>query len=85
MENKIINLVKATPVGIGPIMRQDNGWTGLLLTAGLLYIFVLTGILFTLGAPVGTLTACGLKYDRKDIRFGLHGFNGAPVCLRASV
>lgn len=79
METRKINLIHATLVGIGQIMLQDNGWTGLLFIIGMLYNNIAMGILFTVGALVGTLTAHVLKYEAKDIRFGLYGFNGALV------
>ena len=78
-----MKLIKTTLVGIGQIFLQDNGWSGLLITIGMVFSHWTLGVTCFLGALIGTLTAKALKAKEGDIEFGLYGFNAslAYMCV----
>lgn len=78
-----MKLIKTTLVGIGQIFLQDNGWSGLLITAAMFFSDWTLGVTCFLGALIGTLTAKVLKAKDADIDFGLYGFNAslAYMCV----
>ena len=78
-----MKLIKTTLVGIGQILLQDNGWSGLLITIGMFFSHWTLGVTCFLGALIGTLTAKALKAKDGDIEFGLYGFNAslAYMCV----
>lgn len=70
--------------GVGQVMFQRNGWTGLFFLCGIAWgaydagtIEVAWGAL--VGAAVATLTGYLLALDRNDGNSGLWGFNGTLV------
>lgn len=65
--------------GLGQIMFQENPVTGLLFLIGIAVASPLMAVGAVLGAVVGTATAVYLKYDPKEIRAGLYGFNSSLV------
>lgn len=65
--------------GIGQIMLQGNGWTGLLFLLGLLMGNWQVAVGTLIGAAVGTLTAYALRFDAQGITNGLYGFSPALV------
>ena len=65
--------------GIGQIMLQGNGWTGLLFVLGLLVGNWQVAVGTLLGVVVGTLTAYALRFDGNAIANGLYGFSPALV------
>lgn len=65
--------------GIGQVMLQNNGITGLIFLIAIFYASWLMGVGALIGALVGTLTGIVLRYKEKDILDGLYGFNGTLV------
>lgn len=66
-------------VGIGQIMLQENAFTGLLFTVGVLYNSVIMRCILLFSSIIGTELAKLFKYDRDIIKKGLYGFNAALV------
>lgn len=73
--------------GVGQVMFQENALTGLLFLVGIALAgwegggaaslwMALGGLI---GTVLGTLTAWALKYDEKDLRAGIYGFNSCLV------
>ncbi|MFB6456321.1 urea transporter [Chitinophaga sp. Hz27] len=65
--------------GVGQIMLQPNGWTGLLFLVGIFYDSMTMGIAALVAVVTGTLTAKLLKYDETEINDGLYGFSATLV------
>ncbi|WP_395147001.1 urea transporter [Moraxella atlantae] len=65
--------------GIGQIMLQSNGWTGLLFLLGLLVGNWQVAVGTLIGVTVGTLIAYALRFDAQGITNGLYGFSPALV------
>jgi len=73
--------------GVGQVMFQENALTGLLFLAGIalagfeetwpVALWMAFGGL--VGTVIGTLTAWVLRYDEKDVRAGIYGFNSTLV------
>ena len=73
--------------GVGQVMFQENALTGLLFLAGIalagweetwsVSLWMAFGGL--VGTVLGTLTAWVLRYDEKDVRAGIYGFNSTLV------
>lgn len=63
--------------GIGQVMLQNNSYTGLLFLLGIAYNAPMLALAAILGTVVSTATALLLGADRKLVRDGLFGFNGA--------
>lgn len=94
-ETEAASAVKYSPMewckiflrGIGQVMFQDNALTGLLFLLGLVAagfeeswgFALLMAAGAVLGTVLGTLTAKVLRYDEKQIRDGIYGFNGTLV------
>lgn len=70
---------------MGQIMLQKNAWTGLLFLIGIAVnsLSMLVGAL--VGVFSGTVIACLLKFDPKEIEDGLYGFNGALVGIACAL
>jgi urea transporter len=64
---------------MGQIMFQDSPWTGAFFLTGIAIVSPVTAAGGALGAMIGTLTAMLLKYDEKEIRDGIYGFNASLV------
>lgn len=73
--------------GIGQVMFQDNALTGLLFLIGIAaagfeeswgFAILMAGGGLA-GTVLGTITAKLLRYDEKQIRDGIYGFNGTLV------
>lgn len=65
--------------GLGQIMFQDSPWTGAFFLTGIAIVSPVTAAGAALGSLVGTLAAMLLKYDEKEIRDGIYGFNASLV------
>lgn len=76
-EIKII--VQTILKGIGQIMLQDSAWTGFLFLIAISYDSVLMGVAALVSAVIGTATAKVLKFDDKNIKAGLYGFNATLI------
>ena len=61
--------------GIGQIMLQDSAWTGILFLIAISYDSIFMGVAALASAIIGTATAKVLKFDEKNIRAGIYGFN----------
>lgn len=72
-------LLLALVRGIGQIMLQGNGWTGLLFLLGLLVGNWQVAVGTLIGVTVGTLIAYALRFDAQGITNGLYGFSPALV------
>lgn len=71
--------------GIGQVMFQNNALSGLLMLIGIACNSWQLAILAIAGTIVSTLTASLLKYNKRDIRDGLYGFNGTLVGIAIGV
>ena len=71
--------------GIGQVMFQNNALSGLLMLIGIACNSWQLAILAIAGTIVSTLTAYLLKYNKRDIRDGLYGFNGTLVGIAIGV
>lgn len=67
--------------GIGQVMLQNNSYTGLLLLLGIAYNAPLLAWAAILGTVASTATALLLGVNRKLVRDGLFGFNGALAAI----
>ncbi|TAM79454.1 MAG: urea transporter [Acidobacteria bacterium] len=67
--------------GVGQVMLQNNSFAGLFFWAGIFYSSRLCGFAVILGAAVSTLFALLLGIDRRTVRAGLFGFNGALIAV----
>lgn len=65
--------------GIGQVMLQNNAWSGILFSIGILINAPILSLAAFMGAVFSTLTAKWLRYSSEDIENGLYGFNGALV------
>lgn len=72
LSNQVLN-------GISQIMLQQNRLCGILFLAGLFIGHWIYGLAALLAVLCGTMTARILKYDVKEIDFGLYGFSPALV------
>jgi len=77
----LIGFLDSVLRGIGQVMLQNNGYTGLLFLAGVFYSSAASGWAVLLGATVSTATAVLLEVDRSQVRDGLFGFNGALAAV----
>ena len=75
----IQTIVETVLKGIGQIMLQDSAWTGLLFLIAISYDSVLMGIAALVSTIVGTATAKILKFEDKNIKAGLYGFNATLI------
>lgn len=71
--------------GIGQIMFQKNAASGYLMLIGILCNSWTLVILAIIGCAVGTSTAYIAGYNRKEIKDGLYGFNGALSGIAAGI
>lgn len=72
-------MVRVLLRGIGQVIFQNNALSGGLMLLGICCNSLTMGLFAFLGAAISTLTALLLKYDDKEIRNGLYGFNGTLV------
>ena len=72
---KIQIVVETILKGIGQIMLQDSAWTGILFLIAISYDSIFMGVAALASAIIGTATAKVLKFDEKNIRAGIYGFN----------
>ncbi|MGH2644158.1 MAG: urea transporter [Chitinophagaceae bacterium] len=63
--------------GIGQVMFQNNGYSGILFLFGIFYNSWILGLAALFGTIISTASAMLLKYSGEDIQNGLYGFNGA--------
>lgn len=70
------HFIMASLRGIGQVVFQDSALSGLLFLAGIFCNSLTMGVFALAGSMVGTLAARLLRYDGKEIRDGLYGFNG---------
>ena len=63
--------------GIGVVVLQNNPLSGALILAALFLNSAAYGLACVVGTAIGTLTAMVLGADRRMVRDGLFGFNGA--------
>ena len=62
-------------------MLQNNPLTGLLFLLALFHNSIIMASAALLGTLTGTVTSMLLKYEQRDIRAGLYGYNSALVGL----
>lgn len=62
-------------------MLQNNPLTGLLFLLALFHSSIIMASAALLGTLTGTVTSMLLKYEKRDIRAGLYGYNSALVGL----
>lgn len=67
--------------GIGQVMLQDNGYTGVLFLAGIFWNAPTFGVGVLIGTAASTATALLCGVERAHVRHGLYGFNGALVAI----
>lgn len=67
--------------GVGQVMLQNNSYAGLFFLAGILWNSPLFALAALVGAAVSTATALGFGADRRLVRAGIFGFNGALVAI----
>jgi urea transporter len=65
--------------GIGQVMFQGHAGTGLLFLAGLAVAAPMMAVGALLGTGIGTSLAWLLKFDRRELEDGIHGFNPTLV------
>lgn len=83
-DNPIISAIRILCTGVGQIMLQQNPWTGLLFLVGIGINSLPMLVGTVIGVVCGTLIARLLKFDFKDIKDGLYGFNGALVGIASA-
>jgi hypothetical protein len=69
--------------GVGQVMFQDHAGTGLLFLIGIAWASPLMGVGAAIGAIIGPAVAFLMRFDRKEIEAGIHGFN--PVLVGAGL
>ncbi len=79
MFKDLYNIIKILFRGIGQVIFQNNALSGAIFLIGICFNSLTMGIFALAGSAIGTLAAYLLKYDGKDIRDGLYGFNGTLV------
>jgi urea transporter len=65
--------------GIGQVMFQESALTGALFTLGIALSSPVMAAGLVAGAAIGTAVAWALKFDRAEVRAGIHGFNPTLV------
>ncbi|MCD8236826.1 MAG: urea transporter [Prevotellaceae bacterium] len=70
---------------IGQIMFQKNAVSGYLMLIGIFFNSWTLAVLAIIGCTAGTATAYMAGYDRKEIKDGLYGFNGALSGIAAGI
>ena len=78
-KSEFLKLLTPFSKGLGQIMLQNNGWTGLLFLIGICCGSLTMGLAATIAVITGTVTAMVLKYDKEEIGMGLYGFSAALV------
>ncbi|KXK41728.1 MAG: urea transporter [Bacteroidetes bacterium OLB11] len=73
------DFLKSVFTGIGQIMLQENGFTGVLFLVGLLYADFSFGVAAFVSSMLGTIVAHFLKAKKEIINSGHYGFNAALV------
>ncbi len=67
--------------GVGQVMLQNSAWTGLLFLAGIAWNAPLIAAGVVVGTAASTFAVVALGAERRAVRDGLYGFNGALVAV----
>jgi urea transporter len=79
LESPAAEWVKVTLRGVGQVMFQDHALSGLLFLLGIAAASPLMAAGGLAGAAIGTATAWLLRFDPREIRDGIYGFNATLV------